>query len=171
MELTRRLATPKQGARACPRGPSLARNEPPRPDTGTVFCLMEVAHAALGSADLAAVLVVVLRDAELMGRGCLPARPRGRLREGRPSLTPAARVLMRPIRLALDDVAREALRAGTDEIAGLGERVRASAESSPRCRAAARSSSGPSEPERRKVHGLLPPSGPAASTTGGRTPS
>jgi hypothetical protein len=128
MELARRIATPKWGARGRPRGLSLARNAPQLADENTVCYLMDVAHAALGSEDLAAVLVVVLRDSELMCRGSLPARPRGRLREGRPSLTPAARVFMRPIRLALDDVAREALRAGTDEIAALGERVRGYAE-------------------------------------------
>lgn len=128
MELARRIATPEWGARGRARGLSLARSAPPRADEETVCHLMDVAHAALGSEDLAAVLVVVLRDAELMRRGSLPARPRGRLREGRPSLTPAARAFMRPIRLALDDVAREALRAGTDQIAALGERVRAYAE-------------------------------------------
>ena len=47
------------------------------------------------------MLVVVLRETQLMRRGSLPARPRGRLREGRPSLTPAAREFLRPIRLAL----------------------------------------------------------------------
>jgi hypothetical protein len=89
---------------------------------------LDLAHAALGSHDLAAVLVVVLRESELMRRGALPARPRGRLREGRPSLTPAGRIFMRPIRMALDDVAREALQAGTAEITALGERIGAHAE-------------------------------------------
>jgi hypothetical protein len=128
VELARRIATPEWGARGRRRGLSLTRTAPPRADEGTVRDLMDVAHAALGSGDLAAVLVVVLRDSELMCRGSLPARPRGRLREGRPSLTPAARVFTRPIRLALDEVAREALRTGSHEIVGLGERIRAYAE-------------------------------------------
>ena len=128
MELARRIAAPDSGLRGRPRGLALARSGPPRADEDTVCHLMDVAHAALGSEDLAAVLVVVLRDSELMARGSVPARPRGRLREGRPSLTPSARVFMRPIRLALDDVTREALRAGSDEIVALGERVRAYAE-------------------------------------------
>jgi hypothetical protein len=128
MERARRIAKPEWGARGRPRGLSLARSAPPRADADTVCHLMDVAHATLGSEDLAAVLVVVLRETELMRRGSLPARPRGRLREGRPSLTPAARVFLRPIRLTLDDVARDALRAGTDEIVALGERVGAYAE-------------------------------------------
>ena len=88
---------------------------------------MDVAHAVLGSEDLAAVLVVVLREAEILRRGELPARPRGRLREGRPSLTAAARGYLRPIRVALDEVAR-ATNTGGGEIAELGERVGAHAE-------------------------------------------
>lgn len=128
MELARRIATPEGGVRGRRRRLSLARSAQPRADEDTVCHLMDVAHAALGSEDLAAVLVVVLRESELMRRGSLPARPRGRLREGRPSLTPAARLFMRPIRLTLDDVAREALRTGTDRIIALGGRVGAHAE-------------------------------------------
>ena len=128
MELARRTATPGSGSNGRPRRLSLAGRAPVGPDEATVCHLMSVAHAALGSEDLAAVLVVVLRETELMRRGSLPARPRGRLREGRPSLTPAARVFLRPIRLALDEVAREAMRAGPDEIAALGDRVGAHTE-------------------------------------------
>jgi hypothetical protein len=128
MELARRVASPGWGSNGRPRRLSLAGSASIRADEAAVCHLMDVAHAALGSEDLAAVLVVVLRETQLMRRGSLPARPRGRLREGRPSLTPAARAFLRPIRLALDEVARAAMRAGIDEIAALGERVGAHAE-------------------------------------------
>jgi hypothetical protein len=128
MELARRIAAPHWGANGRTRRLSVAGGAPTRADETTVRHLMDVAHAALGSEDLAAVLVVVLREAELLRRGSLPARPRGRLREGRPSLTPAAREFLRPIRMALDEVARAAMAGGIDEIAALGERVGAHAE-------------------------------------------
>ena len=128
MELARRVASPGWGSNGRARRLSLAGGSAGRTDEAAVCHLMDLAHAGLGSEDLAAVLVVVLRETQLMRRGSLPARPRGRLREGRPSLTPAAREFLRPIRLVLDEVARGAMDAGDDGITALGERVGAHAE-------------------------------------------
>lgn len=100
-----------------------ARRGPRTASLDDVLRLIDGARASLGKDDLAAVLVVVGRETELLRRGALPARPRGRLREGRPSLTPAAREHLRPIRIALASVARTPRWEGPDGLAELGSRI------------------------------------------------
>jgi hypothetical protein len=117
------------GTAVARRGPRLAYRRPAPPATvAEVIALLDDAHADLHADDLAAVLMVVLREAEILRRGALPARPRGRLREGRPPLTPVARAALRPIRQALAEVARTPVAGRSPNLVVLGERVAAHAE-------------------------------------------
>ena len=116
MEPSTRLSPPLPVGRA--------RATPPGEVTeADVAALIAQAAATLDAADMAAVHAVLSRDAELLIRGTLPARPRGRLREGRPPLSPAGRAFLRPIRIGLAEVSR---RPGVTaaELVALGERLR-----------------------------------------------
>jgi len=108
-----------------PRG---ARRASTPPSVDDLLGLIDAAHASLGAQDLAAVLGVLARETELLRRGALPARPRGRLREGQPSVSPAARAHLRPIRIALAQVARTPPRMTASDLVALGERVARHAE-------------------------------------------
>jgi hypothetical protein len=88
-----------------------------------VLAMIDAARAELGPEDAAVVLAVLTRETDLLRRGALPARPRGRLREGQPSVSPAARTHLRPIRIALAEVARTPPGMTPTDLAALGERV------------------------------------------------
>lgn len=112
-----------------PARPRLAYRRPaPAATVEDVLALIDAARASLGPEDLAAVLTVVSRETELLRRGALPARPRGRLREGKPALSPAARECLRPIRSALAEVARAPVAGRPPDLVELGERVAAHAQ-------------------------------------------
>lgn len=93
----RRPAPTGNGRAVAPRPPATATD---------LQELIAQACRELEPADRAAVLAVLGREADLLRRGALPARPRGRLREGRPPVSPAARTFLRPIRIALAEIAR-----------------------------------------------------------------
>jgi hypothetical protein len=87
-------------------------HEPPAPPefradpAGALARLIDEAHAALPTPDLAELLLAVTRAIEPLGRGRRPAAPRPGSLPPAGRASPAVRVYLRPIRVALDLGAR-----------------------------------------------------------------
>jgi hypothetical protein len=87
-----------------------------------IVTLIDEAQAELAQEEFVAALAVLRRETDLLRGGRIPARPRGRLREGQPELTAHARQHLRPIRLELSRVARYVDVSG-GSLSALGERI------------------------------------------------
>jgi hypothetical protein len=87
-----------------------------------IVTLIEEAQSELAEAEFVAALAILRRETDLLRGGRIPARPRGRLREGQPELTAHARQHLRPIRLELSRVARYIDVSG-GSLSALGERI------------------------------------------------
>lgn len=86
--------------------------EPPAPPglradpVGTLARMIDEAHAALPTAELAELLLAVMHAIEPLRRGHRPAAPRPGPPPSAGRASPAVRVYLRPIRVALDLAAR-----------------------------------------------------------------
>jgi hypothetical protein len=87
-----------------------------------IVTLIDEAQAELAPEEFVAALAILRRETDLLRGGRIPARPRGRLREGQPELTAHARQQLRPIRLELSRVARYVDVSG-GSLSSLGERI------------------------------------------------
>lgn len=85
--------------------------------------LIDEAHRVLSSEDLAGLLVAARALTAPLAEGRPPRRPADRLGRGRPGLSSAARVYLRPIRVVLYLSTRRSGPAQAPALVGLGARL------------------------------------------------